>query len=86
MSKSKFTPGPFEVVKRTGLWIVCKDNKVIATIHSEYDARLMADASGMLEALRELAGFSDRLQHRRRFERSQKAFDTAYELLNRHGG
>ena len=40
----------------------------------------------MLEALRELVDFSDRSQHHRHFERSQKAFDTANELLKRHGG
>ena len=47
---------------------------------------LVKENKEMLDALRELVDFSDRLQHHRHFERSQKAFDTAHELLNRHGG
>ena len=83
MNKARFTPGPFEVVKRTGLWIVRKDNKVIATMHSESDARLMADAQELLKALGQMLE-CDRLAFNDSRVKGFRA--NAQELLKRHGG
>ncbi len=96
MEKSKFTPGPWEVLhdpsvprsKRIGavgkhLAIVSSSWMDLAEI--EANAELMADAPRMLEALRTLHDFSMSLGGRMA-EESEQAFEDARVLLEKHGG
>lgn len=101
MSESKFTPLPWSLKTfDDGAFIITEGsdvdelkNCVIASRNAHNNpeesianSELLRDAPKLIEALRELVDFSDRSQHHRHSERSQKAFDAAHELLNRHGG
>ena len=54
-------------------------------MEDEANARLIADAPALLDALRELHDFSVVDVHWRNKEQSKKAFQTAIDLLTKHG-
>lgn len=60
MSETAHTPGPWEAPGRDGdEWVICTHKskgkrRTVAHAYSEHDARLIAAAPDMLEALREI--------------------------------
>ena len=75
--------------------ILDKDGKVLANCichvacsnpQADGNAKLIADAPAMLNALRELVDFAEVDEHRRYHDRSKAAFERAYDILEKHGG
>ena len=91
---SKHTPGEWRA-ESDGLIVSVNDEYVIARIEKysdqaprdqrEANARLIADAPALLDALRELHDFSVVDVRWRNKEQSEKAFQTAIDLLTKHG-
>jgi len=99
MTKPKHTPGPWPCVRLSmngeayathyEAHIDCGACMVWAppgNEEQEANARLIAAAPELLEALRELHDFADQCSHYQHRERSAEAFRNAAALLNKLGG
>ena len=90
MTEPKHTPGPWEIREVDGLFAIAHSGGWILESDDEQqdraDAKLIAAAPDLLEALRELHDFSMTMSNRTYRERSEAAFKNAAALLNRLGG
>ena len=102
MAESKFTPGPWRVAKSfhfqntyrvwAGDVFLCaavgrlESGNGTTPEETRANAELMADAPGLLEALRTLHDFALPLREKGLAAESEQAFADARALLEKHGG
>ena len=92
MTKSKFTPGPWEAIRNPAFsdcWYIKANGFFLGHAveeNAKANAELMADAPALLKVLRQVLEYSHIDQSWLTLDEAEQAFTEAHEMLEKHGG